>query len=272
MTIKKIAMVMYLDYVAVSDEATEWEAIRKYEANAKMKIDRYKEGAIFKVPLKEDQDRVRVKHVINMCKAEELQRLYVIKNTPVDWWRDNSASTEQKEKERARQTNPKNVYHIQDERIQIPEKFGNVDKTLHYLVSNIGPDVDVVHLDMSTEYVQAYSVTEEYFKPVAHRDYNQEEADWAIAFGLPRETTAELLKLIPDEHERYLYANGGSEPGSTPDAQVVKCPVCGRPTWAAPASVGSKDNYDGEYKPVHMDSKQMTCEHCKADLSPVFND
>ena len=275
--IKTIAMVLYLDYVAVSDEATEWDAIRKYESKAEMKIDVFKEGAIYKVPLKDGQDRMRVKHLIDMCKAEELQRVFVIKNTPIDWWADISASTEQVEKNKAEQTDPKKVYHIQDERIQIPEKFGNVDKTLHYLVANIGPNVDVVHLDMSTEHVQGYSVTEEYFKPIVHREYDQEEADWAIALGVSRECAAEYLTfykaMYPPtwEHHMYLTANGGSEPGSTPDAQVVKCPVCGRPTWAAPASVGSKDNYDGGYKPLRVDSKQMTCEHCKADLSPCFN-
>lgn len=296
MTIKKIALVVDMKYVSTVDEYAKWEAIKKYEKRSEIKIDRFKDGATGRIPLKKDQDRVRMKHVIDQCRGNEIQRLYVCLPSPFepDKYREsayplpheksvtkvyrkkkgyteieyfyNPIKNENSPNERLK----KEIKHY-SEYADAPEKFGNVDKTLHWIVSNAGSNVDIVHIDTSVENPIAYSVSEEYFAEKPHRPYDQEEADWAIAFGLSREVTAELLKILPDEHDRYVYANGGSEPGSTPDAQVVPCPKCGRPTWAAPASVGSKDNYEGIYKPKRVDAKQMLCEHCGEDLSSVFS-
>lgn len=276
---KKYGLVVAKSYVYASEQCKEYEVITNHNMKQKVKCDAFDFQKIGFGYTHKDEQRTDIDLIAAQSYSGEYHAIYVVLNHKdfTDKMKYESIDSDRLEDKFATKSVHERInietYHEWDPKLhQTPEKFGDVDGWLHWFVSKINPKVEVFHIDMNEGTVQPYSVSEEYYKPVIHRDYDQEEADWAIAFGLPRNVTAELLKLIPDESERYAYANGGSLPGSTPDAQVVKCPnpECGRPTWAAPASVGFK-SFTGDFITNTDGTKQMTCKHCGADLSPCFS-
>lgn len=274
---KMFGMILKTNYVRKEAETELMKAIAEYERSVykkKVNCDVFDTKVITSTnPYpKEGEDKIFYNMLFPQLKSGEYPRVYIIYNSKIesDYYRENAYPKNDRYAHKNIPERFADEYHVRDNRIQTPEKFGDVDGYLHWFCANAGTEVDVVHIDLNEANPKAYSVSDEFYALVDHIDYDQEVKDWAIAFGLPRDATKALLEILPDEHDRYVYANGGAEPGSTPDAQVVKCPHCGRPTWAAPASVGFK-NVIGEYVPNTEDSKQMTCEHCKGSLAECFS-
>ena len=280
-------LVLYAQYTYADEYKLIYEAISKNEERVG-RSDIFDEEFIVskKEYLKTGQTRTNWKNATLSAKAGLYDRLYIIDAETFgqsDQFKYNSIPTEKKEKDDKKLPGKSmkerldiELRHFKDEAFsQTPEKYGTIDKTLHWFVANVGPDVEVYHIDPSVEVVQAYSVTEEYFKPVVHVDYDEVLNAWALALGYTRTATEELMNFykeeFPDtwEDELYLFVNGMSQMGTGPNAQVVKCPVCGLPTHANPASVGHQN--ETEYVLERVDASQMTCQHCKADLSPCFN-
>lgn len=275
----KLGLILDLVYVQAADRAAKYAAIDANEEKVEFKMDCVTEATTSEYPTK-IQTYMSQTQAIRGLRAGIYSCAYLIVASPseTDAKRENAYPRMEQYKHMNLKERFNAEYHAQDERIQHPEKWGYIDTQLYWFAAQVNrPDVPIYYIDISVEHPQAHSVTDDYFKPVPHRPYDQEEADWAIALGVTREVAAAYLdfhkKTLPPtwKHHMYLIANGGTEPGTTPDAQVVECPECHRPAHASPASVGSKENYAGEYRLNRVDAAQMTCPHCGADLSPAFN-
>ena len=278
-TKSRLGLVLDLVNVQASDRAKKYNAIDANEEKVEVKMDCMKDATTSDYPTK-IQTYMSQTQAIRGLRAGIYSCAYLIVASPFETnaMRENAYPRMDQHKHMDLKERFNAEPHPQDERIQHPEKWGYIDTQLYWFVSQVNrPEVQIYYIDISVEHPQAHSVTDDYFKPVPHRPYNQEEADWAIALGVTREVAAAYLDFYKTEfpptweHHMYLMANGGMEPGTTPDAQVVPCPEDHRPTHASPATVGSKENYAGEYRLHNVDAAQMTCSHCGADLSPVFN-
>ena len=280
---KNFGLILKKSYVYKEDDSTLMEAIAKYEAQAykdeKEQCSDFDIKVLPRVYKRSGEDKIYNDRLFaQLNSGVEYKRVYVVYNSKIDsdWFRENAYPKEDRYDHKSIPERFADEYHIRDNRIQTPEKFGDVDGYLHWFCSRASK-VDVAHIDMSTGHVQAYSVSDEYFKPVEHFKKISPRTDaWSKAAGYPRRETITFLMWTQskrwDDEDRLAFVNSinKNKLGATPDTQVVKCPVCGKPAWAAPASVGSV-NTSGKFVPEYEYSKQMTCEHCGADLSPCFD-
>lgn len=285
MKFKMFSMVLKAHYVSKTDENAIQRAIAKYEASI-YGVKRQTGGFDKKVLPKnlfpqDDEDKIAYDMAFAQLHSGEYERTYLIYNSKVekDSARENAYPKEDRYAPKSNKERFAEEYHVRDNRIQTPEKFGDVDGYLHWFVSNAGPDVDVVHIDLNQECVQAYSVTDEYYKPVEHFKKVSPKTDaWSKAAGYDRKETIAFLMWAQSkrwsEKDKYAFVNSMAvnELGTTPDTQIVRCPDpdCGLPTVAAPASIGTV-NESGQFVSEFPNSKQMTCQHCGADLSSCFD-
>ena len=281
---KSFGMILKAHYVQKSDKNKYMEAIMKYEASVygkKVNCEDFDPKTLPKNAYPEDgEDYISNSMVFAQLRSGEYQRVYIIYNSKneSDWIRENAYPKDDRYEHKSNKERFAEELHIRDNRIQTPEKFGDVDGYLHWFCSNAGTKVDVVHIDLNATPIRAYSVSDEFYKEVEHfHKISPRTEAWSQAAGYSRKETISFLMWTQSkrwtEEQRVAFVNGMEKPeeiGTSPDTQIVICPNCGRVTVAAPACVGSI-NSSGKFVPQYEDSKQMTCQHCGADLSPCFD-
>lgn len=283
MKFKMFGMILKAHYVRKEAQAELMEAIMRYEASVygkKVNCEAFDSKTLPKNAYPEDgEDYISYSMVFAQLRSGEYPRVYIIYNSKneSDWMRENAYPKDDRYAHKSIPERFADEYHVRDNRIQTPEKFGDVDGYLHWFCSNAGTKVDVVHIDLNQEPARAYSVSDEFYKEIEHFHKISPRTDaWSKAAGYSRKETITFLMWSQSkrwtEEDRVAFVNSTDKEhlGTSPDTQIVICPECGKPAWAAPASVGSI-NSSGKFVPGYEDAKQMTCEHCGADLSPCFD-
>ena len=276
---KNFGLIVKASYVTKADDHKLMEAIVYYEAAAfkanKVNCDAFDRKVVNRVFKRSGEDRSTCSRAVAECNSGEYKRLYIVSNSKdePDYFRENAYPKDDRYAHKSIPERFADEYHATDPRnVHVPMVDKNVDSLLYWFCAKIKRGFDIVHIDLNQEVVRAYSVSDEFYAPIIHDDaLDVHEANWATVLaysGLDRLGIKWLMENMTED-ELYEFANGGMTPGHTPDKQIVKCPECGEPTWASPASVGYK-SYDGTYKCRVLDASQMKCSHCGADLSVLF--
>jgi len=281
---KMFGLILKAHYARKEAQSELMEAIAKYEASVYGKKPNCEDFDTKVIPSSnpypwDGEDKIFYDMLFAQMRSGEYIRVYIIYNSKNEsnWMRENAYPKDDRYAHKNIPERFANEKHVRDNRIQTPEKFGDVDGYLHWFCANAGTKVDVVHIDLNEENPKAYSVSDEFYKEVEHFHKVSPRTDaWSKVAGYSRKETIAFLMWSQSkrwtEEDRVAFVNSTDKEhlGTSPDTQIVICPDCGKPAWAAPASVGSI-NSSGKFVPEYEDSKQMTCEHCGADLSPCFD-
>lgn len=285
----KYGLIYKPQYVYESNEQACLNAICEYEIKQKIQCDLMDIKVGYNVLPKEGEDRINNNKLITLLNSEEYIRIYVLMPAKVesDYFRENAYPKQERYAHKNNVERFAEEWHYRDERIQtVPMTDKSVDSYLFWLTSQVNAPVDIVYIDPTegatsfkkkdepTNTVRAVSITAEYFAPKSHDDeLTQHERNWATVLGYEGNDRKNIKWLLEQytEDEMYAFANGMDidHLGTTADTQIVKCPECGEPTFAAPAMQAFTNSSN---KAVPYDTpNQMRCEHCGASLYATFN-
>ena len=287
---KNFGLILKKGYVAAAQDEAMVRAINEIESKVDNPCDLWDIRVLPGVKYsRSGEDRVRDYNTLfAQLNSGEYTRVYIImpSKNETDYFRESAYKFEDRNKSKNIKERFADEVHYRDERIySVPTLDKGVDNYLYWFIAQTLPEkVEVFHIDLN-EQPKAYSVTKEYFKPIAHdTELTQHERNWATVLGYEGEARQNIKWLMDnfDETELLTFANGLAANdtellGATADAQVVICPECGEPTHASPCQHAFTDKvpvdiYSTEEEmQTFLTPVQLTCSHCGADLTACFD-